>query len=146
MVRHTLLVLALAGLMLALDAALAASVTGSSISILVLGGIVFAFLLARLATWVMRGGLRTRLLAAFGVNVLGLIPAIVMLPVVMSWPDPAAARVGSRVVIIWLLAIVVWTTSVLASVTPLRFRRPRHAAAPARRPPAPPQPRALSRA
>ena len=122
-IRHALFVIALMGLLFTLDAALDVDMTVTDIVLLCIVGVAFAYALVRLASRVLRGSIRARLTAVFGINVLGLVPALIMLPVVMSLPDASAARVGSRVVIIWLLSIAAWTTAVLASVAPIRARR-----------------------
>ncbi len=113
--RRAMLVLALVALLFTLDAAVDASIPPSLLAALVVAGAGFAWLLAWITERFVSGGLRSRITAILALNVLGVVPVAVMLPVISSLSDPGLALLATRATIIWLLCVVVWTTAILVA-------------------------------
>ena len=115
--RRAIVVLTLFAVLLTLDAGFDAKLDASALAGIIVAGGALAWMIVQLANTVLHGSRYDRTRAVVALNVLGALPALVMLRPLAAVSDDRIVWLATRASIAWPAAVVLWTTAVSVSTS-----------------------------
>lgn len=113
--RRALVALSLFALLFTVDAAFDAELGASAIAGLILGAGALAWVILRLSEQVLHGSRNMRIRAIVALNVIGAMPSILLLRFIAAAEQADIVGPAMQATVGWLIAVIVWTTSVSIS-------------------------------
>ena len=115
--RRAIVALTLFALLFTLDAGFDARLGASAMLGVMVAGCVLAWVIVQLAGTVLHGSDGDRARAVVALNIIGALPTLVMLRPLAASSDDQMVALATRATIVWLAAVVLWTTAVSLSTS-----------------------------